>query len=89
MKKWKPAVSMRVDHGPAFAGPFGRPLDLGVPVGQRALEDLAVQRLLGREMVEEARPADADPFGDVVERGTVVAVFGEAAKGFRQDGTSS
>ena len=46
---------------------------------------LAVQGLLRREVVQQARSADADPFGDVVERGAVVALLGEAFDGLAED----
>ena len=77
-----------VDHGPAFARPFGGPLDLGVPVAERTLEHLAVERLLRREVVQEAGPADPHGGGDVVERRALVTVLGEATEGLSQDGTS-
>ena len=41
------------------------------PLGQAALEHLGVQRVLRREVVQQARPADADGLGDVVERRAV------------------
>ena len=48
------------------------------PVGQQVLEDLLVERFFRREVVQQARPPDADAGGDVVERGAVVAGVGEA-----------
>src|SRR6185369_14762777 len=54
-------------------------------VGQRALEHLAVQRLLGREVVEEAGTPDAHPGGDVVERRPLVPLLGEAVQRFSED----
>ena len=48
------------------------------PVGQQELEHLAVQRLLGREVVQQAGPTDADAGGDVVERRALVAGGREA-----------
>jgi len=57
-----------------------------IPVGQRPLEDLAVEGVLGREVVKKAGPADADSGGDVVERRPLVSVLGEAAQRLGQDG---
>ena len=55
------------------------------PVAEQPLEDLVVQRFLGREVVQQAGPADADAGGDVVERGAVVARFGEAVQRLGDD----
>ena len=77
-----------VYHRPAFARTLRGPLDLGVPVDERDFEDLAVQRFLRREVVEEAGSADADRRCDVVERRALVTVLGEATEGLGQDGIS-
>src|SRR5699024_194198 len=45
----------------------------------REAEHLGVDRFLGREVVQQARPPQADGPGDLVQRGAVVAVIGEAA----------
>ncbi|MFM2077395.1 MAG: hypothetical protein RJA49_1285, partial [Actinomycetota bacterium] len=50
------------------------------PVAQQLLEHLAVQRVLGREVVQQARPADADTCGDVVQRRAVVPGLGKAVE---------
>ena len=55
------------------------------PVRQQALEHLAVQRLLRREVVQQAGPADADAGGDVVERRALVAGGREARDGLVED----
>ena len=49
-----------------------------IPVGQGVLHDLAVDRLLRLEVVEEAGPTDPHPGRDVVERRALVALVGEA-----------
>ena len=67
---------------PAAADARLQPLD---PVAEQALEDLAVQRVLGREVVQQARPADADAGGDVVQRGALVAVLAEAVQRLGED----
>ena len=73
---------------PLFGG--GRVVDGLVdalpPVGERPLEHGLVDRVLRREVVQQARPPDADAGGDVVQRRALVAVLGEAATGFEQDG---
>ena len=55
------------------------------PVRQEPFEDLAVERLLGGEVVEQARPANADAGSDVVERRALVAVGAEAGDGLVED----
>ena len=56
-----------------------RRFDSLVPLGQRLLEHLAVHRLLGREVMQQALAADADLSGDEVERCAVEAAFGRDA----------
>ena len=55
------------------------------PVAEQHLEHLVVQRFLGGEVVQQARPANADPGGDVVQRGAFVAAVGEATHGLGDD----
>ena len=56
-------------------------VDQGEPVGEGVEEDGAVQRLLGREVVQEARTPDADLVGDVVQARAAVPVLGEPVEG--------
>ncbi len=55
------------------------------PVREQTLEHLAVENLLRREVVQEARPANTDGRRDVVQRGSVVPGFGEAVQRFDHD----
>src|SRR5205085_2423686 len=65
----------------SLAGLFDPP----VPVDERALEDLPVKSFLGWEMVQQARPANPDRGGDVVERSAVVAVLREAPRSLSEN----
>ena len=55
------------------------------PVAEQHLEHLVVQRLFGWEVVQQARPTNADPGGDVVQRGSFVAALCEASHGLGDD----
>ena len=77
-KKSKPAVSTWSTWSQPSRVARRSPLDPLEPVGERPLEDLPVEGLLRREVVQQARAADADGLGDVVQRRAVVAVLGEA-----------
>ena len=50
----------------------------GQPVRERSFEHLAVQRLFGGEMVQQARTPDSDELCDVIEGGPSEAVLSEA-----------
>ena len=63
---------------PVALGLLDRLLDAGGPLAEHPEEHLGVDRLLRREVVQDARPADADPRGDVVEGRAVEAPLGEA-----------
>ena len=86
-------VDEELEPGPQDELDLGQPRSVGgdggveaaEPVRQQALEDLAVQRLLGREVVQQAGPADADAGGDVVERRALVAGRREAGHGLVED----
>ena len=58
------------------------------PGRQRDLEDLAVDRLLRREVVEEAGLADAHAGRDVVQRRAVEALLSEATPRLDEDGVA-
>ena len=73
------------DLGPALAGPDDRVLDEGFPVGERVEEHLAVERVLRGVMVEQARPADPDLVGDLVEARARVPVLCESPLGHPED----
>ena len=55
------------------------------PAGQQLLEDPAVERALGRKVVQQAWAADADALGDVAERGAVVPLLQVAFDGLPED----
>jgi N-acetylglucosamine-6-phosphate deacetylase len=55
------------------------------PVREETLENLAVENLLRSEVMQQARPADTHGCCDVVQRGSVVAGFGEAMQRFDHD----
>jgi N-acetylglucosamine-6-phosphate deacetylase len=73
----RPSVAVRLVHR--------GDLDPLVPLGERQFEDLAVDGVLRREVVQEARSANAHPGGDVVERGAVEPVVGEASPPLDED----
>src|SRR5262249_8119950 len=78
-------VEHEVDLLPAATIAARGLLDLREPVGERALEHLAVQRLLRREVVQEARASDADTGCDVVEGRPLVALVREAVQRLSED----
>ena len=47
------------------------------------LADRGERRLLGREIVVEARLPDAEPLGDVLGAGAQIALLGECGRGRR------
>ena len=54
------------------------------PLAEAIAEDLGVDGVLGREVVQQARPADADRLGDLVERRAVVARARRSSAGPRR-----
>ena len=70
---------MRSTCGQPSRGSLDRLVDELDPVGERVEQHRAVQRFLRREVVQQARAADADLVGDLVEARAGVAVLGEAA----------
>ncbi len=74
-----------VDLLPAVGRVGDGVVDALEPVDDVALEHLAVQRLFGREMVQEAGATNADPLRDVVQRGAVVPSLGEEVQGLVED----
>ena len=75
----------QLDLGPAALFDRHRCVETAEPVRQQALEHLAVERLLGREVVQQARPPDPDAGGDVVQRRALVPGRGEADDGLVED----
>jgi hypothetical protein len=69
-----------VDLAPPLPGvvTLGGDLDPTEPLEERGGEDLLVDGLLRREVVQHARTADPDRFGDVVQGRAGVALLGEA-----------
>ena len=74
-----------VDLRPAILGIGDGLLDPLEPVSRERLEDLLIEGLLARKVMEQARSADADGGGDVVQGRAGVAVRREAPKGLGQD----
>ncbi len=66
------------DLRPALARSFDRVVDELRPVGERREEHGAVERFLRGEVVQQARPADTDFVGDIVQARAREAVIGEA-----------
>ena len=78
LEEFEPSGQNMVDLVPAVSVTARyRRFDSLVPLGQRLLEHLAVHRLLGREVMQQALAPDADLSGDEVERCAVEAAFGE------------
>ena len=74
-----------LDLTPTLAWPAGRLLDEIGPVGEGVDQHLAVERVLRREVVQQARPADPDLVRDVVQARSREAAFGEAGTGDGED----
>ena len=74
-----------LDLGPALDQVADRVVDDREPVRERLLEHRAVERVLGREVVQQARPADPDLVGDLAQARGRQPVLGEAAPGDVED----
>ena len=79
-KNPNPARSTCSTFSQPIVGRLDRSGEPSEPVRQQALEHLAVQHFLGREVVEQRLPADADLGDDVVQRRAVVPVVREAGE---------
>ena len=74
-----------LDLGPALDQVADRVVDDREPVRERLLEHRAVERVLRREVVQQARPADPDLVGDLAQARGRQPVVGEAAPGDVED----
>ncbi len=74
-----------LDLRPAAGRVRDRVVDERAPVGEVREQDLLVERFLRREVVQEARPLDADLVGDLREAGRREAVIGEPPAGDDDD----
>ena len=81
----EPGLEDQLDLHPPLLGRFDGDDEAAEPVRQEALEHLAVQRLLGGEVVEQAWPTDSHTGGDVVQRRALVAVGPEAGDRLVED----
>src|SRR4029079_14336881 len=74
-----------LDLRPPFAHALRRLVDEAEPIGERLEEHRAVERFLGREVVEQAGAADADLLGDLRQARAGVPVLREPLSGHLED----
>ena len=81
----EPGVEHELDLGPPCLRRVDGAAQPVEPIRQGALEDLSVEGFFRVEVVQQARPPDADAGGDVVERRAVVPGMGEAGQRLVED----